>query len=384
MKLTTKILFLGLLLALTLSIVAQEEMRGATIDNLNVRTGPDTSYTRIGRIEAGSDIIIEGRNQRGDWLLVYTPDNSLRGWVASRYVNWQNDLELVRIPVIEAIMTDTTPPAEAAPPPSVDDGAANNAAPVPIDDPFDALVLTNGTWRHIREIYIRGQALGNRPNAFSKLGDSNITMLAMFCPFETGKSSLGDYGYLQPVVGLMNETGSFCRKNITADGRFTTLSEFETIWSDPYYCEPGETPLECEYRVHKPAYAIIYLGLGDMFMLSGDEFYDNMSRIITFWVDNGVIPVLTTIVIAENHSNDMDGFFNDIIRRIAAENDIPLIDLSLATYYFDNRGAGEDGIHLSFNRQEETYLNGEEALFGKPLYELLTLQMLYSIISNLP
>lgn len=80
------------------------EFTGTTISTLNVRSGDGTSNPAIGQIAVNVSIIIEGRNQAGDWFLMHATDGSIRGWIASRYVKRQSDIAITDIPVVGAVI----------------------------------------------------------------------------------------------------------------------------------------------------------------------------------------------------------------------------------------------------------------------------------------
>jgi uncharacterized protein YraI len=71
----------------------------ALVNNLFVRTGPAATFGDIGQLALNASVIIEARNQIGDWLLVHALDGSVRGWVASRFISWNEDIELATFPV---------------------------------------------------------------------------------------------------------------------------------------------------------------------------------------------------------------------------------------------------------------------------------------------
>jgi len=102
---TKKSFFVLLVLSLILAISSPALARdGVTISNLNVRTGPGTQYPAMTQISAQSNIIIEARNTVGDWIIIRSADDTVRGWVASRYVNFADNIALVNLPVSEEVI----------------------------------------------------------------------------------------------------------------------------------------------------------------------------------------------------------------------------------------------------------------------------------------
>ena len=88
---------------------AQEATNGMTIDILNVRAGPGVDYTAFTQIGARVPVMIEGRNSFGNWILIHTPDNAIRGWVASRYVAVDEGVELGELPVTDEVIAGYAP-----------------------------------------------------------------------------------------------------------------------------------------------------------------------------------------------------------------------------------------------------------------------------------
>jgi uncharacterized protein YraI len=72
---------------------------GRTLARLNVRSGADVTAAIIGKMDFRTSIIIEARNNIGNWLLVSSESAGLRGWVAARYVSWSPDVELASFPL---------------------------------------------------------------------------------------------------------------------------------------------------------------------------------------------------------------------------------------------------------------------------------------------
>lgn len=73
---------------------AKSYIPGSTISILNVRSGDGIDNQAIGQIAANKPIVIKGRNRTGDWFLIRAVDNSIRGWVVSRYIDRPSDLAI--------------------------------------------------------------------------------------------------------------------------------------------------------------------------------------------------------------------------------------------------------------------------------------------------
>lgn len=118
------IAILCLLIVAALPVLAQD---GVTIDILNVRSGAGSDFPIVTEIGARVDVVIEGRNNIGDWVLIHTPDSAIRGWVASRFIDFNDDIVLANLPVSEEIIGGAV--VEAAPEAPTESAAQQPAAP---------------------------------------------------------------------------------------------------------------------------------------------------------------------------------------------------------------------------------------------------------------
>src|SRR5262249_27618294 len=111
-----------------------------------------------------------------------------------------------------------------------------------------------------RDLYQRGQANGNNPRAFSKIGDGEISTEWFLTAFDLGKNyyDLGPYQDLRSVIEYF--AGAFGRIGLAARRGFNTNRILDPTLNKPAACEAGESPLTCELRLHKPAFAMLSLG----------------------------------------------------------------------------------------------------------------------------
>ncbi len=193
-----------------------------------------------------------------------------------------------------------------------------------------------------REIYRLGLALGNNPQAFSKVGDCLSVPPFFLAGFENPRNyRLGtEYAYLQEAIGQF--AGSFARPSQAARIGFTVNSALDPARADNQFCQRGESPLACEYRLNRPSFAFISLGTnGDW--LTDAQYESGLRQIITVSVESGVVPILAT------KADDLDGGrFNQIVRALAAEYQLPLWDYRLAVEGLPNHGLGTDAAHLQW------------------------------------
>lgn len=192
------------------------------------------------------------------------------------------------------------------------------------------------------QIYQRGLELGENPNAFSKVGDCGSTPSWFLGDFDRGPQyyNLGDYTELGAVI--QQYQGSFGRTSLAARSGFNASSVFAPIWADRSQCAANETPLACEYRIHRPILALITLGTNDVW--HQDTFESQMRLIIEYSIQNGILPVLAT----KADNDEGDGSINATIARLAQEYDIPLWNYWQAVQPLPDHGLQPDGAHLTW------------------------------------
>lgn len=308
----------------------------ADTGGLNLRQGPGLKQAVLATLPALTPLTIVGRTSDSLWLEVDTRYNG-RGWVMAQYV--EVFIPLTHVPVtgevaVAEISPTARPPAGTAPPP-----------------PSQYAYLSNVT-AHVREIFLQGQALGNNPRTFSKVGDSITVSPAFLTSVGLGLYELHDYTYLQPVIDYYSAPEAWARTNNSFAN--STLAA-KVGWSarvitlvgaaDPALCRADESPLDCEFRYVKPAIAIIMLGTNDVG--TEERTYEiYMRRVIDKTLAYGVIPILSTI--PPMHRAGMETSITDhnyTISKLAYEYDLPLIDYYSAMKTLPEDGLGGDGVH---------------------------------------
>ena len=204
---------------------------------------------------------------------------------------------------------------------------------------FGADIISTGG-PNVREIYVRGLALGNNPHAFSKIGDCNSEPPFFLAKFDTGEYDLGAYADLQDVIAHF--AGSFGRESMTVWSGNHVWAVLDPTWANPNFCRAGETPLECEFRLNRPSVVLIRLGTNEVG--SPELFEANLRRVIEFAIARGTIPVPGTKADRLEGSDAM----NEIVRALAAEYAVPLWDFGKAAERIPGHGLLSDGIHLSY------------------------------------
>lgn len=207
-----------------------------------------------------------------------------------------------------------------------------------------------------REIYAKGMQLGNDPHAFSKIGDCQNLK-----PYFLGKfDHLSIYKFdfdIEPYLDTIeNFKGHFYRDGQAAVFGFTAASPLSQLMADPDYCNPGETPLECELRLTRPSFVVISLEFP--FLRRTPELYESYIRkIVEYSISQGVVPILATK--ADNVEKDHS--INSTTAKLAYEYDIPLWNWWLAAQVFPDKGIdlGRDGFHITkeaWDERSKTFL----------------------------
>jgi hypothetical protein len=321
----------------------QQQAEAVLSKRAKLRVGPGTEWAYFGLVEAGETVRLEGRAPFTNiWVRIVTQDGRI-GWIFGELIAASAE-QLSALPIVWD-GTPVSPQATPLPPAQAAPAAAPDAASLPNYD------VISGISGHARDLYLKGQSLGNRPNVFSKVGDSITVSPYFLYPFGSGAYNLRGYGKLQPVVNYFAQAdardgnNSFLNPSLAAYNGITTggILDPNNAWGQ--VCQSGETPLECEYRIVKPSVALIMLGTNDVASTALDTYRSNLGRIVQITVDRGIIPVLSLLPTRQGYENSIPAF-NQVIADTAAANDIPLWNFGGAIYALDNNGLS-DGIHPS-------------------------------------
>ena len=256
----------------------------------------------------------------------------------------------------------------------------------PINQPA-ALQVVGDVSFAAREIFLRGRALGNRANVFSRVGDSITASPYFLTPFGTGQYDLGAYrAELEPVVNRYREANaragnSFANPSLAAGNGWGADRILQPGASGADLCG-SEPPLVCEYRNVRPAVALIMIGTNDSGGVTPESYTANLRRIVDISFEMGVIPVLSTIP-----PKRLDAWhtarvteWNQIIRSLAQHYDIPLWDYWHALQNAPNQGIGPDGIHPSIPPDGLTgRFTPANLQYGYTIRNLTALQVLKSV-----
>ncbi|MEI8133142.1 MAG: hypothetical protein WCG34_11965, partial [Leptolinea sp.] len=211
-----------------------------------------------------------------------------------------------------------------------------------------------------RQIYLQGIAAGTDPTRISKVGDCQAIQEVLLGRYDKPSGFILRENGNSLTETIQQFTGSFGRDGEAVQGGFNAASELSPLWSNPDTCEPGETPLECEARVHNPSIMLISLEVW-WDGRSPDVYVKNMRQIINFAIGKGIIPILSTK--ADNVEGDHS--INLATARLAYEYDLPLWNWWKAAQALPNRGLDPDrpdGFHISLQAWDERSFTALQAI----------------------
>lgn len=234
-----------------------------------------------------------------------------------------------------------------------------------------------------RQVYERALEQGRSPNSFAKVGDCMTDTPLFLVPLGDGEYDLGEHDELQTVVEqyTTGEINSFNRKSQAAAGGFNTASIVDSMWANPEFCEPGETPLACEFRITEPSVAVIMFGTNDVQYLDAAQFDYFLRSIVVETLRNDTLPLLSTFPVRPEFP-EQTKLFNQIVVKVAQDYDMPLINLWRALEDLPNQGVDpEDPTHMTAPEDELVcYFIDENMQAGFNVRNLLTLQALDAVL----
>jgi hypothetical protein len=243
-----------------------------------------------------------------------------------------------------------------------------------------------------RAIYQAGLARGNNPRVFSKLGDCMTENPYFLVTFSQGQYDLGQYADLQSVLdhykGVPARSGdwkldSFATVGLASASGFNVAGPLDATWADPKWCQGGESPAACEFRVAHPSVALIMFGTNDVGFTDPASYDYFLRSLIEQTLDAGVLPLLSTFPTRpENPAKSL--LLNQIVVRVAADYDIPLVNLNRALEPLPQQGVNPaDTIHLSVPPDGRVdRFTPDELQYGFTMRNLVTLQALAAVLKG--
>ena len=316
---------------------------------LRLRVGPGLSYDVIDLLPDGTPLSIIGRTANNEWLEIRTLDQYRLGWVYSAYVDI-------------AINLNNLPDHSGQ---------------------FSYPDLISGITNRTRDIYRYGQQMGNRPGVFAKVGDSITVSRHALYPIGLGQYHLDTFDYLQPAIDyfsseVVREANAFTNTSVAAGVGWNAAAALLTSYTDPKQCEADETPLLCEYRTLRPAFALIMFGTNDVGYIPANVYQHNLTNIIETSINWGIIPVVSTIPPRIGYEPEVIEF-NRIVRTLAQQYEIPLWDYGYAMAVYRQSSLDLDGVHPSLpphGHDEVANFRAENLYYGYVIRNLSALHVL--------
>jgi uncharacterized protein YraI len=331
----------------------------STCGNLRLRASPGTAGTIVTLLAANAPLSVIGRTADSAWVQVVLGDGT-SGWVSAQYLTLTISLSAVSVT-----------------------GAAQDA-PTAI---AAGIGVVSGVSSNARRIFLDGLARGNLPHAFTRVGDSISAAPQFLTQIGSGTYQLGEYSYLGTAISFFsgpNGRGAnpFAASSIAARNGWSTESVLNPANADSGICRAGETPLVCEYRLTRPAVALIMFGTNDSGGMPTATFQANLQTIVQTSLNMGVIPVLSTIP-PKRYNPATDGRvaeFNQVIIATARAYDVPLWDYYSALVGLPNNGLSSDGVHPSTPPSGVTTLfDAANLRYGYTVRNFTALQVLYTL-----
>ena len=256
----------------------------------------------------------------------------------------------------------------------------------------------------LQKIHRKGLELRNHENTFAKVGDSITASESFLMDIGCSGENLADYQSLQTTInyfriyqfstkygtGWCNVANSFTANSPSAQPGWSAHYALDTNWLyAPYHdnCPyPYDTPIACEFKLTRPSIVFIMFGSNDSNHLYNkpSDFYLSLSELIEISIDNGIIPVLSTIPPRNDNSiaSSRVAMFNTVIINVARQYHIPLWNywLALQSPSMINFGLSNDNIHPNIYRGNQSADFRSEGLrYGYNQRNLNAIQILDSI-----
>ena len=208
-----------------------------------------------------------------------------------------------------------------------------------------------GVRDRLRAIFNSGTSQGRRAGVFMVVGGDMALQSGYLDPFADPGLDSSASG-LQGIIDWYNQVdvgggrSSFDRNSFASGTGWRASDLLDPNRSDATNCNPGELPIDCEIRLIQPSVAIISVGMNDVGATDPDTFRSEMEQILQTLLNNGVIPVVSTVQPRPDNPDPVRAINEALIqavRNIEAANGttIPLYNLWRA--YNGLPGSGLEG-----------------------------------------
>lgn len=232
----------------------------------------------------------------------------------------------------------STPTAQGTPTATPDATAKPGTLPTP-RDPYTG--PPSSLWKQwavqpaslsnaLKELYRQGIEQGNNPHAFSFLGDcQSVPDVFMGIYDQDPDFVVALPEYLQETVRQFG--GSFERYSPTVKDGTTEGALLWYGWNDNLAgeCSYGESPLDCELRVHQPS--IVFIHVGTHWEARNRDY---LLTIINKIMEAKAIPVLVT----KADNRELDERVNQTYADLAAEYNLPMWNFWASVQHLPENG----------------------------------------------
>jgi hypothetical protein len=293
-----------------------------TIGGAYLRAEPSLAATTTQPVFAGEVYPVVGRSADDLWVLLNAPKAGTGAWILASLGSVGGDLSAAPVVAITPKVARATV------------GTVTRGVPV----------IT----ARQKLLYQQAVRQGKDANFFTVVGDCNSESTAYLGRLAAGTFQLPKgQEYLQSTI--VRFASSFTRSSMATHGSFGAQAMFDTDWVDPSQCAAGEGPLACELRVSDASVVFIALGTGDQY--EWQDFEANYRQVVSYTLQSGALPVLVTKADdLETHSGATSGYINGVIRRLAREYGVPVMDFWQATRSLPGyglRNEGNDNFHMT-------------------------------------
>jgi hypothetical protein len=215
---------------------------------------------------------------------------------------------------------------------------------------------------HLEKVANRGEAYGNRPGVFAKIGDSITASPSFVQGLACRAPRLGAWSELRGTLEFFGETSvprgveeaqcpvsnSYSRLGIAAVGGWRAVDALSPRESFPE-CQ-GLPAVSCELQLLRPSVALIMFGTNDLEDFGAVEFRRDLAHLVRLVSDAGTIPVISTIPPrAQSRFSPRVARFNAEIAALTENRALPLWNFwaQMSATDVPDMGLSEDGVHPS-------------------------------------
>lgn len=215
---------------------------------------------------------------------------------------------------------------------------------------------------HLEKVANRGEAYGNRPGVFAKIGDSITASPSFLQALACRTPRLGAWSELRGTLELFGAaavprgleeaqcevSNSYSRLGVAAVGGWRAVDALSPRESFPE-CQ-GLPAVSCELRLLRPSVALIMFGTNDLEDFTAAEFRRDLARVARLVSGAGTIPVISTIPPrGQPRFSPRVARFNAEIAALAENRALPLWNFwrQMVEPGVPRLGLSDDGVHPS-------------------------------------